>query len=52
MVDRFKNVLRTAHLLAKKKEVKLGYSHVQTILTLRRSGSVSEEIVECGGPYT
>lgn len=36
-----KNVLRTAHLLARKQEAKLGFSHVQTILTLRGSGSGS-----------
>lgn len=36
-----KNVLRTAHLLARKQEAKLAYSHIQTILTLRGSGSVS-----------
>ena len=35
-----KNVLRTAHLLARKQEAKLVYSHIQTILTLRGSGSV------------
>lgn len=38
-----KNVLRTAHLLARKQEEELGYSHVQTILTLRGSGPVSAE---------
>lgn len=36
-----KNVLRTAHLLARKQEAKLAYSHIQMILTLRGSGSVS-----------
>lgn len=36
-----KNVLRTAHLLARKQEAQLSYSHVQTILTLRGPGSVS-----------
>ena len=32
-----KNVLRTAHLLARKQGVQLTYEHVQTILTLRMS---------------
>lgn len=36
-----KNVLRTAHLLAQKQGVQLGYGHVQTILALRDSGSMS-----------
>ena len=38
-----KNVLRTTHLLARKQEAKLAYSHAQTILILKGSGSVSAE---------
>lgn len=32
-----KNVIRTAHLLARKQQAELGYGHVRTILHLRAS---------------
>lgn len=39
-----KNVLRTAHLLARKQGAQLGYKHIQTILTLKEGRLVNGDV--------